>query len=353
MPVYTHPEFHDHEQVVHAFDAATGLRAIIAIHSTALGPAVGGCRMWPYADDAAALTDVLRLSRGMTYKSALAGLPFGGGKSVIIGDPARDKTPALFAAFGAAVDRLGGRYVAAEDVGTSVEDMDHMRRATRHVAGLAGGSGDPSPVTAYGVFMALSAAVRHRLGRDGRGRDELGGLTVAVQGLGHVGFELCRLLHGAGAGLVVADIDPGRVAEAAATFGAEGAPPDRIHAAPADVFAPCALGGILNDSTIPDLGAAIVCGAANNQLAAPGHAGAMARRGVLYVPDYLANAGGIINIHYERPRYDAAAARAHVAGIFDTTLQILDRAQVAGILPAAAADTLAEERLNAASRAAA
>jgi len=341
MSVFAHAEFDGHEQIVHAFDADTGLRAIIAVHNTARGPAVGGCRMWPYTDEAAALTDVLRLSRGMTYKSALAELPFGGGKSVIIGNPARDKTPELFEAFGRAVEQLGGRYIAAEDVGTSPADITHARRVTRHVAGLPDGSGDPSPVTAYGVFMGMKAAVRHRLGKS-----DFRGLTVAVQGLGHVGSELCRLLHESGAKLLVADISAERVAAVCAAFDAQAVPADRIHTADVDIFAPCALGGGLNDDTIPQIRAGIIAGAANNQLAEPRHAEVLRGRGVLYPPDYVVNAGGIINILYEKPGYDADAAFAHVARIHDTTLEILARADRAGITTAAAADHLAEERFK-------
>ena len=264
--------------------------------------------MWTYASEADALTDALRLSRAMTYKHALAGTGQGGGKAVVMADPRRPKSRALFHALGRFVDGLGGRYVIAEDVGTSVDDMAAVRDATVHVAGLAeGGSGDPSPVTAYGVLVGMNAAVRHRLGRDG-----LADLKVAVQGLGHVGHALCGHLHEAGAALFVSDLDAGREARTAADFGAKAVNAEAIYGLDVDVFAPCALGGILNDATIPRLRAKIVAGAANNQLEAPRHGAALAGRGILYAPDYVVNAGGVINISFEGADYDAdRAMKAH------------------------------------------
>ncbi|HZD26178.1 MAG TPA: Glu/Leu/Phe/Val dehydrogenase dimerization domain-containing protein, partial [Alphaproteobacteria bacterium] len=244
MSVFASPSFHDHEQVVFCRDAAAGLRAIIAIHDTTLGPALGGCRIWAYPDDDAALEDVLRLSRGMTYKAALARLPYGGGKAVIIADARHDKTPALMQAFGRAVDRLGGRYITAEDVGTSPDDMMEVHKSTGHVVGIAAGSkwdGDPSPATAWGCFHGLRATVRHALGRD-----DLAGLRVAIQGLGHVGWALAGFLHEVGAELTVTDIDSARLDTAKREFGATVVEPDRIYDATADVFAPCALGAVLN-----------------------------------------------------------------------------------------------------------
>jgi len=342
MAIFDHPEFDDHEQVVFCHDRESGLKALIAIHNTARGPALGGCRMWPYGSEAEAVTDALRLSRGMTYKSALAELPYGGGKSVIMGDPKTDKTDALFLAMGRFVESLGGRYIVAEDVGIAVEDVETMAKATAHTAGTrAAGAGDPSPATAYGVFMGLRAAVAHRLGRE-----DLRGLRVAVQGLGHVGMGLCRLLSEAGAVLTVTDLDPARLARAHDDFGAKAVAPTAIIDAETDVFAPCALGAVLNDETIARLKAQVIAGSANNQLAAPRHGTALAKRNILYAPDYVINAGGVIDISHEGPSYDEAAAFAHVARIHDTLREIFNRAEAAGIATSEAADRLAEERLS-------
>lgn len=348
MPVFTAPDYADHEQVVFACDPAAGLRAIIAIHDTTRGPALGGCRMWRYAREEDAVADALRLSRGMTYKSALAELPLGGGKAVVIGNPSHDKSEAMWEAFGRAVEQLGGRYVTAEDVGTSVPDLEIVRRTTPHVAGIAeGGAGDPSPATAFGVFMGIKAAVRHRLGAS-----DIAGMRVAVQGLGHVGAGLTAHLAEAGAEPIVADLDPARVERVAGRFGARTVDASRIHAEAADVFAPCALGAVLNDDTIPELGAPVVAGSANNQLAEDRHGAELARRGVLYAPDYAINAGGIINVTHESTRtgrpYDRQAAFAHVARIHDTLTRIFEIADAERIPTSVAADRLAEERLKAA-----
>lgn len=342
--VYGAPDFADHEGVLFVRDAASGLRAIIAVHDTALGPACGGCRMWPYATEAEALRDVLRLSKGMSYKNAMAGLPLGGGKSVIIGDSRADKSEALFRAFGRAVDGLGGRYVAAEDVGITVDDVQIMGRETAHVAGLAKGhdaSGDPSPFTAYGVHLGIKAAVRHRLGADG-----LKGVRVAVQGLGNVGGHLARRLHEEGAALVVADIDKAAVARAVDTFGAVAMDPARIHAADVDVFAPCALGGAVNPSTLPEIRATVVAGGANNQLAVDTMGEALRERGILYAPDYVINAGGIINVAAEvQHGYDRAAVLRQVERIPATLADIFQRAEREGRPTNAVADEAARERL--------
>ncbi|MDZ7711994.1 MAG: Glu/Leu/Phe/Val dehydrogenase [Rhodovibrio sp.] len=347
MPVFNDPAFDNHEQVVFCEDAKSGLRAIIAIHNTSRGPALGGARMWSYADSAAALTDVLRLSRGMTYKSALAGLPFGGGKAVILGDPNRDKSPALFRALGRYVESLGGRYTVAEDVGIEVADIEQVATETRHVAGVAaGGSGDPSPATAYGVFVGIRAAVEHRLGADRIDGDKLTGVSVAIQGAGHVGYELARHLAGAGADVQIADVDARRVQRAQDELGATPVSVDRFVETDVDVLAPCALGGLLNDETIPRIRAPIVAGAANNQLTEARHGRMLRDRGILYAPDYLINAGGIINISYEGPAYDRSRAFSHVALIHDTLLSIFQRADAAGIPTSAAADQLAEERFT-------
>ena len=329
MSVFSHPEFDAHEQVSFRDDSVSGLRAIIAVHNTRLGRALGGCRMWPYASDAEALTDVLRLSRGMTYKAALAGLPQGGGKSVIIGDPRHDKTPALIKAMGRFVDGFGGSYVVAEDSGTSVADMRLMAGETRHVGGLAdeksvaaGRTGDPSPATAMGVFIGIQAAVRAALGRD-----ELKGLKVAVQGVGNVGFRLAKHLHEAGARLWVTDLHAQAVERCVREFGAQAVTMDSVHELDVDVYAPCALGAVLSDRTIPQIKAKVVAGAANNQLAQPKHDHALLERGILYAPDYVINAGGIIDIHYEGPAYDADIVQAHLKRIGTTLGQIFEHSK--------------------------
>ncbi|WP_207478191.1 Glu/Leu/Phe/Val family dehydrogenase [Arenibaculum pallidiluteum] len=339
--VFEKLDFDGHEQVAFVTDRQTGLRAVIAIHDTARGPALGGCRMWRYGSEDEAVRDVLRLSRGMSYKNALADLPFGGGKSVILGCPRTGKTPALMAAMGRAVERLCGRYVIAEDVGTTVEDMAEIRGQTAHVAGLAEGSGDPSPATAWGVFQGLRAAVDHKLRRN-----SLDGLRVAVQGLGHVGRQLCGHLARNGARLTVTDIDDERTREAAESLGATVVAPEAIYDVEADVFAPCALGAVINDGTVPRLKVAVVAGAANNQLAEPRHGALLAERGILYAPDYVINAGGVINISHERGGYDRERAFAHVARIGDTLRLVFERAAQDGVAPHVAADHLARERLH-------
>jgi len=347
VPVFTHKEFDGHEEVAFCHHRENGLTAIIAIHNSARGPALGGCRMWPYESEADALTDVLRLSRGMTYKAAMAGLRLGGGKSVIIADPRRDKTPALFRAMGRAVDGFGGRYIVAEDVGIAVEDVQIMRRETRHVAGAGnGGAGDPSPATAYGVFVGLRAAVAQRLGRT-----SVKGLRVAVQGLGHVGRELAGLLRQQGAELVVADIHARAVEEAVGELGARAVAPEEIYDAEVDVFAPCALGAILNDDTIPRLKAKVVTGSANNQLAEGRHGAVLKARGILYAPDYVINAGGLIYVSGDAAPsngagFDRDAALARVAAIQDTLLEIFARAEAEDMATSAAADRIAEERFK-------
>jgi leucine dehydrogenase len=337
---FAHPDFDDHEQVVFASDPATGLRAILAIHDTGLGPALGGCRVWSYATEADAVTDALRLSRGMSYKAALAGLALGGGKAVILTAPDRPKTPAMMRAMGRAVDRLGGRYITAEDVGSTVADMDEVARGTPHVAGHSQAEGDPSPFTARGVFLCLEAAVRHRLGRD------LAGIHVAVKGLGNVGFALAGMLHRAGARLTVADIDAARVARAREAFGAAGAPVERIAALPADVFAPCALGGDLSAASIPRLRAAVVCGAANNQLATPDDDRRLARAGVLYCPDYLVNAGGLISVARGPLALSPEAVERRMSALPVTLVDILARAEREGLAPGAVADGIARGRFR-------
>ena len=342
--MFHHPDFDDHEQVLFAREVTAGLHAIVAVHSSVLGPAFGGCRMWPYRDEAEALTDALRLSRGMTYKAAICELPYGGGKAVILGDARETKTPALLQAMGRVVDRLGGRYIIADDIGTTLDDLRIMRAVTAHTAAATLAAGQPLPVTAGGVFQAIRAAVAHALGR----RD-LEGLRVAVQGLGNVGLPLCRHLAGAGASLIVTDLDRARTAAATRAFGALAVEPEAIYAQAADVFAPCALGAVLNDRTIALLGAKIVCGGANNQLAAARHATALAARGILFVPDYIANAGGVIDFHQERIGDDTPdAVLGAVARIHDITRDVLERAARAGETPLALADRIVRGRLAAA-----
>lgn len=335
-------EIAGHELVAYFYDEPTGLKAIIAIHSTKLGPALGGCRVWPYESEAAALNDVLRLSKGMTYKSAAMGLPLGGGKAVIIADPRKDKTPALFEAFGRAVDSLGGKYITAEDVGTDPEDLVAVRRVTEHVVGLPDTSGDPSPVTAFGIFNGMKACLRHVFDSD-----DFSGRTVAVQGLGAVGMHLCRHLHEAGARLIVTDISEDRIDKATSEFGAEVVAPDDIYDVECDIFSPCALGAVLNDDTVPRLKAKVVAGSANNQLAESRHADALRERGILYAPDFIINGGGVINVFNELSPggYVRERAFTRVAQIGDQVAEAIALAEERNISTDAAAVLLAERRL--------
>jgi leucine dehydrogenase len=339
MTVFDNTAFDDHELVTFARDPESGLSAILALHNTSRGPALGGCRMWPYASTHAAVTDALRLARGMTYKAAISGLSFGGGKSVIIGDPASEKTPELLQAMGRAVDALGGRYTVAEDGGIGVDDVAQMARATDRVAGMPVGDsdGDPSPATAYGVYQGIRAAVRHSLGRT-----DLGDLRIGVQGAGAVGDKLCAYLAAEGAHVLVADIDSELANAVAAKHGAHTCPAEDILAADVDVLAPCALGGIIDDVSLPRIRARIIAGAANNQLAADHHGPALRDRGILYAPDYVVNAGGVIHISHEGPDYDRTRAFAHVGRIYDTLMEIFERAGRTGEPTAVAADRLAE-----------
>ncbi len=334
-----------YEQLVFCHDKATGLRAIVAIHDTTLGPALGGCRMYPYATEEDALVDVLRLARGMTYKAAASGLNLGGGKSVIIGDPRTDKSEALFRSFGRYIETLGGRYIVAEDVGTSTEDANFIRVETSHVVGVdvtRGGSGDPSPFTALGVLQGMRACVEEVFGTT-----SLEGRTVAVQGLGHVGYNLCRLLHKEGASLIVTDIDREAIERAGGEFGAKAVEPDEILTIPCDVLAPCALGAVINDATVPTLRCRIVAGSANNVLAESRHGEALAERGILYAPDYVINAGGLINVADELEGYNERRATKRVTRIEDRIRSIITISKRDGVPTNAAADTLALERIAA------
>jgi leucine dehydrogenase len=329
-----------HEQVSFYADEAAGYRGIIAIHSTVLGPALGGTRFWAYRSEAEALADVLRLSRAMTYKAAVAGLDLGGGKSVIIGDNRTTDRAPIFRAHGRHVEALGGRYVTAEDVGTSPEDMELVHVETRHVVGLKGGSGDPSPVTALGVYRGMKACAAFRWGED-----SLAGRTVAVQGVGHVGYYLCKDLHAEGARLVVTDVVPEKVKRAVADFGARSVAPEEIYGVKADVFAPCALGGAINDVTLRKLKVEIIAGGANNQLAEPRHGDMLERRGITYAPDYVINGGGLINVAAELTGAGREWVLTKASHIYDTVLHVLTMARDQGIPTYVAADRLAEHRL--------
>ena len=333
-----------HEQVAFCHHRPTGLRAIIAIHSTRLGPALGGTRFFPYPSEEDALGDVLRLAEVMTYKAAAAGLDLGGGKAVVIGDPAVDKTEALVRAYARFVGSLGGRYVTAEDVGTTQDDMDLIRRETRHVTGVSpslGGSGDPSPATAYGVLHAMKAVAGHLWGST-----SLRGRHVVISGVGKVGSSLGRHLVDEGARISVSDVDPLALGRAVGELGAEVVPVEKAHATDCDIFSPCAMGGALDATTIPELRCEAVVGGANNQLAERSGARLLDEVGVLYAPDYIVNAGGVINVAEELRGYDERRARAAVRRIEATTRAVLSEAAAEGILPTEAAARRAERRMD-------
>ncbi|HXC57642.1 MAG TPA: Glu/Leu/Phe/Val dehydrogenase dimerization domain-containing protein [Rhizomicrobium sp.] len=343
MNVFDSPDFDRHETVAFFDDAKSGLKAIIAIHSTAMGPACGGTRMYPYATPDAALTDALRLARGMSYKNAIADLPLGGGKAVIIGDPAVDKSAARFAAYAEAVNTLGGRYVTAMDVGILPADMPVIARGTKFIAGYdqpGKAGGDSGPATALGVFSGLQAAVRHRLGVD-----TTKGLRVAIQGLGKVGMGVARRLHAEGATLIVADTNPDAVKLATETLGATAMAPDAIVTAECDVLSPNALGAILNDRTIPHLHARVVAGGANNQLARDAHGAMLRDQGILYAPDYVINGGGIIRVAAQIENWSDAEVERRVLGIADTLRAIFVRAAKEGEATSTIADRMAVERI--------
>ena len=330
----------DHEKVLFGRDPESGYSGIIAIHSTVLGPAVGGTRFWHYPNEEAGLIDALRLSRGMTYKNAVAGLPLGGGKSIIIANHAANRE-AILRAHGRFVETLKGSYVTAEDVGTSPADMDIVRLETNHVAGLLDQSGDPSPKTARGVFRAMQASTKHLWNSD-----NLSGLTIAVQGCGHVGFHLAKMLHEAGAKLIVSDLNERNVSRVEDECGAQPVAPNEIFEVSADIFAPCALGGVLNDETIPRLKAKIVAGAANNQLLEERHGQMLKEKNILYAPDYVANVGGVFNGCTELLGWAAERAHKKIEEIYDTMLTIYESASAEEISTNKAADRLAESRLR-------
>ena len=337
MALFDLVDFDDHEQVVFCSDEASGLKAIIAVHNTNLGPAVGGCRMWDYTSDEEALVDVLRLSKGMTYKNAMAGLKMGGGKSVIIGDAKSMKSESLFKAFGEALNNLNGRYLSAEDVNITTADIAIANTVTPYVTGTEGKSGNPAPFTALGTFLGIKACVKHKLNRD-----DLTGLKVAVQGLGSVGYALCEHLHNAGAQLFVTDINQEALNKAANEFNATLVPLDEIYDQDVDIYAPCALGASINDNTIERIKASIIAGCANNQLAKPHFDRVLRDKGILYAPDYVINAGGIINISFE-DNYNADLATQKVKEIYNTLLKVFIKADKLQIPTGAIADELARK----------
>ena len=349
MSIFANPDYDKHEKIVYGYDEASGLRAIIAVHNTHCGPALGGCRMFPYPTDDDALKDVLRLSRGMTYKAALASLPLGGGKSVIIGNPLQDKTEPMFEAMGHFVDEGHGEYIVAQDSGISVEDLRIMAKRTKHVSGINDcldelghlRNGDPSPSTAYGVFCGLKAAVKYRLHRE-----NLTGITVAVQGLGNVGYRLAELLHNAGAKLIVADVRQENTQRASESLHAQVVNVDEIVGVEAEVFSPCALGGVINNETVAQIKAKVIAGAANNQLARPHHGEQLLQKSILYAPDYVINAGGIIDAYYVREGKPLAEMKKHVEGIADTLTEVFERSTNESLPTNHVADRMAELRFK-------
>ncbi len=344
MNLFTYMEEYDYEQVVVCQDKESGLKAIIAVHDTTLGPALGGTRMWTYDTEEDAFKDALRLARGMTYKNAAAGLNLGGGKTVIIGDPKKDKNEAMFRAFGRFIQGLNGRYITAEDVGTTVEDMDLVYSETDYVTGVSpafGSSGNPSPVTGYGVYVGMKAAAKEAFGSD-----SLEGKKVAVQGVGNVAFSMCRYLHEEGAELIVTDINKKAVNRAVEEFGAKSVDIDDIYSIDCDIYSPCALGATINDNTIPKLKAKVVAGAANNQLLENHHGDILQEKGIVYAPDYVINSGGVINVSDELLGYNRERAMRKVETIYDSIEKIFEISKRDNIPTYAAANRLAEERIE-------
>lgn len=343
MKIFDQISEYDYEQVVFCQDKKTGLKAIIAIHDTTLGPALGGTRMWNYASEEEALQDVLRLARGMTYKNAAAGLNLGGGKAVIIGDPKQDKNEAFLRKFGQYVNSLNGRYITAEDVGTTEADMDIISLETEFVTGTSTGSGtgDPSPVTALGIYKGMKATAEAAFGSD-----SLEGKTIAVQGVGHVAYNLCKYLHEEGAKLIVTDINQEAIDRAVNEFGARAVAPDEIYGVDCDIYSPCALGGTLNDETIGQLKAKAVAGSANNQLLENRHGDLLHEKGIIYAPDYVINSGGVINVADELKGYNRERVLKNVEGIYDILKNVFAISKENNIPSYVAADRLAEERIN-------
>lgn len=344
MKIFSYMEQYDYEQLVFCQDEASGLKAIIAIHDTTLGPALGGTRMWTYESEEAAIEDALRLAKGMTYKNAAAGLNLGGGKTVIIGDPRKDKNEEMFRAFGRYIQGLNGRYITAEDVGTTVADMDLIHEETDYVTGISpafGSSGNPSPVTAYGVYRGIKAAAKEAFGTD-----SLEGKTIAVQGIGNVAYNMCRHLHEEGANLIVTDINKEAVQRAVDEFGAKAVDINEIYGVDCDIFAPCALGAIINDETIPQLKAKVIAGAANNQLKETRHGDAIHEMGIVYAPDYVINAGGVINVADELYGYNSERAMKKVEQVYNNVERVIEIAKRDNVATYVAADRMAEERIE-------
>ena len=344
-PVFGQLSFDNHEQIVFCNDKDTGLKAIIGIHNSILGPALGGTRMWNYANEWEALNDVLRLSRGMTYKSAITGLNLGGGKAVIIGDAKTQKTPELMRKFGEFVHSLSGRYITAEDVGMETKDMDTVRDVTPYVTGISesrGGSGNPSPVTAFGVYMGMKAAAKYKFGSD-----KLDGKKIVVQGIGHVGEILVDYLTKEGALVQISDINESRLSDVSAKYGATIFTGNNLYAADVDIYSPCALGATINDDTVYKINAKVIAGAANNQLANENiHGPILQERGIVYAPDFLINAGGIINVYAEIAHYDKAESMRRTENIYNTTLEIFNYADKNKVTPQKAAMAIAENRIE-------
>ncbi|KGX90930.1 leucine dehydrogenase [Pontibacillus halophilus JSM 076056 = DSM 19796] len=344
MEIFKYLNEYDYEQLLFCHDEQSGLKAIIAIHDTTLGPALGGTRMWTYATEEEAIVDALRLARGMTYKNAAAGLNLGGGKTVIIGDPKKEKNEEMFRAFGRFIQGLNGRYITAEDVGTTVQDMDTIHEETNYVTGISpafGSSGNPSPVTAFGVYRGMKAAAKAAFGTD-----SLEGRTIAVQGVGSVAYNLCKYLHEEGANLVVTDINKEAVQRAVDEFGATAVETDEIYGVDCDIYAPCALGATINDDTISQLKAKVIAGAANNQLKDTTHGDAIHEMGIYYAPDYVINAGGVMNVADELYGYNQERALKRVEGIYDNVARVFEIAERDGIPSYQAADRMAEERIE-------
>ncbi|MCQ6273761.1 branched-chain amino acid dehydrogenase [Bacillus sp. V3B] len=344
MELFKYMETYDYEQLVFCQDRQSGLKAIIAIHDTTLGPALGGTRMWTYESEEAAVEDALRLARGMTYKNAAAGLNLGGGKTVIMGDPRKDKSEELFRAFGRYIQGLNGRYITAEDVGTTVEDMDIIHEETNFVTGISpayGSSGNPSPVTAYGVYRGMKAAAKAAFGTD-----SLEGKVIAIQGIGNVAYSLCHHLHNEGAKLVVTDINKEAVQRAVEEFCATVVQPDEIYGVECDIYAPCALGATINDRTIPQFKAKVIAGSANNQLKDPKHGDRIHEMGIVYAPDYVINAGGVINVADEMYGYNSERALKKVETIYNNIEKVLAISKRDHIPTHVAADRMAEERIH-------
>lgn len=344
MEIFKRMEQHDYEQLVFCQDKNSGLKAIICIHDTTLGPALGGTRMWNYETEEEAIEDAIRLGRGMTYKNAAAGLNLGGGKTVIIGDPLKDKNEEMFRAFGRFIQGLNGRYITAEDVGTTVADMDLIHEETDFVTGISpafGSSGNPSPVTAYGIYIGMKAAALEAFGDD-----SLEGKTITVQGVGNVAYTLCKHLHEEGAKLIVTDINQDAVQRAVNDFGAVAVAPNDIYSQEADIFAPCAMGAIINDETTPQLKVKVVAGSANNQLKEERHGDELEARGIVYAPDFVINSGGVINVADELYGYNNERAMKRVETIYDSITRIFEISKRDGIPSYIAAERMAEERIN-------